>query len=758
MNRVDVLSDDLVFRVAELFCTRAGDEELTTAEIADRGNEQFFKGQALKLTRESIYEVISEARARKFLQLVPPPERGLAERVAKTFGHSADQIHVVNVENKESNCFVAAAAAERVYAIVNELARQGGLTREPDPAAPKRRSKTEEEPAGIGLGLGPGRATLDFSRHLGDLFRNSENEVKLRLTAIAAGCPADEPDHAPASYFALYPPSCTTARIGLFAQTLMPCKMFNSERFRGGTGFHEALLEKLSDRIDIIVTSMGDFDDEHDLLRRFMTATDRSKQEHQHVLDTCVGSVQYRPHTTTGPYKERSPSESRAVTLFELEEFVRFASRDGKHVVLIARQCGRCGKVHAEALRPLLTVPKLKVWSEIVMDSLTALQLLEKEGRSPSAEEVARIKQSARVFRTAELFSAGTKATTKEIAESINEEFKGLPRLTRESVYNVIGAARRESFRLVPKLEKTLAQQVAARFRLDPDSIRVVSAEEDASNAAVAARAAEWVFDLATDLMARLRPVWESCNLPEELRGVGLGVCPGRATFDFCKAMGALLEKRDTDLRFRLISIASGSPAFAPDFSSVNFFNLFPRDRVAQLVGLFAETLMSQDDFDREEFRESTGVCEAFAEKFENRIDIIVNSMGDLRDEHDLLRMFLDASGNGSVRELTDRGCVGSVQYRPYTEHGPYKEGREVRRAVTLYELSDFVDLARSKNKHVLLIARRCRQCGRAHAEALRPLLTVRELRVWSEIVMDVPTARELLGKGASRAGAVVGG
>jgi hypothetical protein len=42
----------------------------------------------------------------------------------------------------------------------------------------------------------------------------------------------------------------------------------------------------------------------------------------------------------------------------------------------MARQCGICGRSRAEALRPLLTNPQLKVFSTLVMDAATARELL----------------------------------------------------------------------------------------------------------------------------------------------------------------------------------------------------------------------------------------------------------------------------------------------------------------------------------------------------------------------------------------------
>ena len=54
----------------------------------------------------------------------------------------------------------------------------------------------------------------------------------------------------------------------------------------------------------------------------------------------------------------------------------RIAGQKNKHVILIARQCGMCERTRAEALRPLLTNPGLKVFSTLVLDAATARELL----------------------------------------------------------------------------------------------------------------------------------------------------------------------------------------------------------------------------------------------------------------------------------------------------------------------------------------------------------------------------------------------
>jgi len=76
---------------------------------------------------------------------------------------------------------------------------------------------------------------------------------------------------------------------------------------------------------------------------------------------------------------------------------------------------------------------------------------------------------------------------------------------------------------------------------------------------------------------------------------------------------------------------------------------------------------------------------------------------------------------------------------------GPDEGEAERLAAVTLYGLEDLVRVAGQKNKHVILMARQCAICGRSRAQALLPLLTNPQLRVFSSLVLDGVTARELL-------------
>ena len=86
----------------------------------------------------------------------------------------------------------------------------------------------------VGLGLGPGRATLDFSRCLSELLRSEINVPKIKLFAICAGSPANHPEYSSTSFFNLFPAKGSRRRVGLFAETVVPSDEFEKIKRRPG--------------------------------------------------------------------------------------------------------------------------------------------------------------------------------------------------------------------------------------------------------------------------------------------------------------------------------------------------------------------------------------------------------------------------------------------------------------------------------------------------------------------------------------------
>jgi DNA-binding transcriptional regulator LsrR (DeoR family) len=333
----------VIFRAAQLFLG----PERKAQKIVDTINLEF--NLQPRLTREAAYPLLQSARELGFIKLVPPFERQLAAEIVKKYGCPDRNVYVVDCPQPGSSEYVSAAAASLALRLARDL-----------------HSKSQQP---VGLGLGPGRATLDFSSHLSRELSEDTSSLKLNLVAISAGCPAESPQYSSISFFNLFPPSRIAQKIGLFAETLVQNSHFDA--IKGRPGVKEAFEAKKA--ISIVVTSMGDAKDKHDLLSTFMRGRDQwlKKQD-------CIGNVQYRPFSSKGPILENSPEALRAVTVFELDELAAMAMQKGKHVILIGRQCGLCGKSRGRALAPLLENERLRVFSDLVIDSVSAKELLDR--------------------------------------------------------------------------------------------------------------------------------------------------------------------------------------------------------------------------------------------------------------------------------------------------------------------------------------------------------------------------------------------
>ena len=302
MKRSDAkkYQDELVYRAVELLFQQDGedDDRLRTKEIAHQVETEF--GGDLKMNRQTVYPLVAEAVRRGFVRLTPPISQALRDRLAKQFrGLDPKHLDVVKTTGPNDSAKVAAMAAERAFAAIVRIAREKG-------GRP------------VGLGLGPGRATLQFCRLLSPLLEGHHEELKLRLVAITAGCPVRLLENAPISFLNLFPEHLVESKLGLFAETLVPAREL--ERIRDRIGVRDAFAAK--PEIDLVVTAMGDFDDPHDLLALFLHDSGQDLEALRRR--GWLGNVQYRPFTADGPVKETA-QELRAVTVFELEDLVRMA-------------------------------------------------------------------------------------------------------------------------------------------------------------------------------------------------------------------------------------------------------------------------------------------------------------------------------------------------------------------------------------------------------------------------------------------------
>jgi hypothetical protein len=347
--------DDLVYRLVELLLDADASSKAPTKmeALASELNEQFKPHK--DLTRQSLVPLAAEALRRRMIRLVPPVSKDLRDQLkAKYPGLARPKVNVVLTSGPEDGSRVAAFAADRALDALLRCSQQKQKQGKP-----------------VGLGLGPGRATLEFCRFLSAALEHLPHDLQLRLVAITAGCPAQLVENAPISFLNLFPERHVETRLGLFAETLVPARDFPD--LPRHIGVKEAFGAK--DDIDVIVTAMGDFDDPHDLLRVFLKESGQDIERYRRR--GWLGNVQYRPFTAEGPAQEE-PDDLRAVTVFELQDLAKRALDRDKEVILMSRQCARCRRrrPRVRALRALIESDQLCVFTRLILDRATAVELL----------------------------------------------------------------------------------------------------------------------------------------------------------------------------------------------------------------------------------------------------------------------------------------------------------------------------------------------------------------------------------------------
>ena len=317
------------------------------------------------------------------------------------------------------------------------------------------------------------------------------------------------------------------------------------------------------------------------------------------------------------------------------------------------------------------------------------------------------------------------KKSAKEIASAISAELASAGvefRMTREKSYDLIREARRRGYLyLSPPPHLALRRLLEARHG---SGIHVVNAVTPNHVAAAAA-------EVAARLVEELRR--------KRKKNVHLGLGGGMTTLLVAQHLVAHLRVAERLPKLTLHALSSGFQVKRPHTAPVSFFGLF--DTVPteiEYVGLFAPAVVPTDIYPK--VLRYQGVAEAFA--VADEIDIMITSLGSASHDHGDFFTFMLGSKRG-FGALKDQGWVGDVQYRPYSPRGPIEIDAQIR-AVALFELSELVAHSRRPDKHVVLVAGPCPSCGRTRSDALRPLLEEPSLKVWTHLVTDVNSAREL--------------
>jgi DNA-binding transcriptional regulator LsrR (DeoR family) len=356
-RQLPVLEDRHLLTVCDLFIGGTPAAKVASIVNANLAREQI----RAEINRQQIYALLNEARRRGFFVLRPPADTLLQQRISDVFHVNKDHIEVVAAEGSLAGDHLASAAARLVCRLIKERAG----------------SKPKKE---VHLGVGAGSTTMKIVREIAHELRSIPDLPKLVLHAMSSGFKVDQPRTAPVSFFSFFD-DLDPHKISYVGLLGPPVVMSDRSGIVGiEDSINEAMLRK--GEIDIVITSLAAQNDAHGDLNQFL-------QKHPEEIRKLraagwVGDVQYRPFSNTGPLTR--VSRLQAVTLFDLEDLVALARTPDKRVVLVSGQCGTCHLDRANALAPLLEVPALKVWTDILMTRDTALKLLEsKAGRTGAA-------------------------------------------------------------------------------------------------------------------------------------------------------------------------------------------------------------------------------------------------------------------------------------------------------------------------------------------------------------------------------------
>lgn len=335
------------------------------------------------------------------------------------------------------------------------------------------------------------------------------------------------------------------------------------------------------------------------------------------------------------------------------------------------------------------------------------------------------------VFRACEMFlrekQRGRRIGASEIAKWLQSENQSC---SREQVYELLNDGIDIGYlKLCPPIEVSLSRQMARNFRFEEEQMQVLDVIGPSLEEHLAQAAAE-------------RIVERIGKLKEQNKDVHIGFGAGMTTYLVAGALARLLQYEPDLPQITIHALSSGFSLERPQTAPVAFFSFFDGlNPAVKFVGLFAPAVIDSDEY--ESIKEKLGVRESFAAAKEH-MDIVVTSLAKKDDPDGQLNRFMRKAPEWGAAALEGAGWVGDIQWRPYSDLGPIEVDAAIR-AVTIYELSELLELAGDPEKLVLVVCGRCNVCKDNKARALLPLLRTESLRVFNHLVTDRETAEKVL-------------
>lgn len=329
------------------------------------------------------------------------------------------------------------------------------------------------------------------------------------------------------------------------------------------------------------------------------------------------------------------------------------------------------------------------------------------------------------------------KVPPAKIAEALSEALGR--KVSREDIYPLIREAiRRKYFLLIPPLSEVMSQRIADRYlrSQDKDRIHVVSVRGSSARDLVPARAADLI-------LKRIREVARTKKGDEP---VHIGFGGGGTIMLVSQNLAARLRSEKEKLPpLALHVLTSGFSIERPKTAPITFLGYFTEVPTSiEYFGLFAPPVVKTVNY--QILRENVGVEESLRRAQD--IDIVVTSLASSNDPHGELNEFMELTADATRQDLTalrNNGWLGDLCYQPYGKDGPITDIELRMKTLSLFELDELRDLAAIPDKHVIVVGAPCGICQATKVQALRPLLESAKMRVWTDLVLDLETATELL-------------
>ena len=388
-------------------------------KVLQAGALRFFEGMKLHEIQAELglshpyiaSRMVHESVRRGMFRGFPPVETLLQEAISTKYGMAPGNVRVVDVcvptdehefvrsnpRAKSMDDFVMPAPSAAEWVSTSAAGLAFDVLREKGPAFWAKQEAFQ-------VGIGDGRAAMHFSLAFSTYLRtrigdenkglsltaheanrddtyepHSHNfhQIKrsvlgeVRIVPLSNGCPAHEPSASTTSFFGYFGGITNVEPIRMKTPTYVTQAELASGRIQKSADARHVF--DLSDKTQMVITSLGDFKDKHDMyagsLRDWKAKLSRT------FRSSIVGNMQFRAYSERGALLER-PNDLRVVSLYELSDYRRMVS-EGKVVILIARTCSMCPMNRARALLPLLTCDALRVFNYLVLDVPTAEALLD---------------------------------------------------------------------------------------------------------------------------------------------------------------------------------------------------------------------------------------------------------------------------------------------------------------------------------------------------------------------------------------------